>query len=91
MCTFPDNLGGAGELLELRRWWDNIVLWGPKLGYNSNPSKWWLVVKPTVEDKAREIFGGISINVTIDGRKYLSGYIGSKRRCGRYAEELVNS
>ena len=38
MCTFPDNLGGAGELLELRRWWDNIVLWGRWLGYNSNPS-----------------------------------------------------
>ena len=40
--AFVDDLGGAGELLELRRWWDNIVLQGPKLGYNSNPSKSWL-------------------------------------------------
>lgn len=67
------------------------MLRGPKLGYNSNPSKSWLVVKLTVEDKAREIFVGISINVTTDGRKYLSGYIGSERGCGKYAEELVSS
>ena len=59
-----NDLGEAGELLELRRWWDNIVLWGPKLGYNPNPSKLWLVVKPTVDEKAQEIFGGISINIT---------------------------
>ena len=32
--AFADDLGGAGELLELRHWWDNIVLWGLKLGYN---------------------------------------------------------
>lgn len=24
--AFADDLGGAGELLELRHWWDNIVL-----------------------------------------------------------------
>ena len=58
--AFADDLGGAGELLELRRWWDNIVLWGPNynLGYNPNPSKSWLVIKPTVEAKAREILEG---------------------------------
>ena len=59
--------------------------------YNPNPSKSWLVVKRTVEEKAREIFGGISINITTDGRKYLGGYIGSESGCGKYAEELVSS
>ena len=29
--AFADDLGGAGDLLELRRWWDNIVNCGPKL------------------------------------------------------------
>ena len=89
--AFSDDLGGAGELLELRCWWDNIVLWGPKLGYNPNPLKSWLVVKPTVEEKAREIFGGTNINITIDGRKYLGGYIGSESGRGKYAEDLVSS
>ena len=59
--------------------------------YNLNPSKAWLVVKRTVEEKAREIFGGISINITTDRRKYLGGYIGSESGCNKYAEELVSS
>ena len=89
--AFADDLGGAGELLELRRWWDNIVLWGPKLGYNPNALKSWLLVKPTTEEKAREMFGGTSINITADGRKYIGSYIGSESGCGKYAEELVSS
>lgn len=30
--AFTDYLGGAGELLELRCWWDTIVPWGPNVG-----------------------------------------------------------
>ena len=86
--AFADDLGGADELLELRRWWDNIVSWGPKLGYNPNVSKLWLLVKPTAEEKARDIFGGSKINITTDGRKYLGFYIGSESGCGKYAEEF---
>ena len=67
------------------------MLWGPKLGYNPNPSNSWLIVKPTVEEKAREVFGGISINITTGGRKYIGGYIGSESECGKYAEELISS
>ena len=37
--VFADELGGASDLLELRRWWGNIVNCGPKLGYNPNASK----------------------------------------------------
>lgn len=29
--VFADDLGGADELLEPRRWWDTIVLHGRKL------------------------------------------------------------
>ena len=89
--AFADDLGGAGELLELRRWWDNIVSRGPKLGYNPNTSTSWLVVKPQAEEKAREIFGGTSIDITTEGRKYLGGYTGSESGCRKYAEELVSS
>ena len=41
---------------------------GPKLGYNPNASKSWLVVKPQAEEKAREIFGGTGINITTKGK-----------------------
>ena len=89
--AFADDLGGAGDLLELRRWWDNIVNCGPKLGYNPNASKSWLIVKPEVQTKAREIFRGTKINITTEGRKYLGGYIGSEDGWDEYADELVNS
>ena len=42
--AFADDLGGAGELFELRRWWDNILSCGHRLGYNPNTAKSWLVV-----------------------------------------------
>ena len=37
--AFANDLGGADELLKLRWWWDNIVICGLKLGYNSKSSK----------------------------------------------------
>ena len=89
--AFADDLGGAGDLLELQRWWDNIVNCVPKLGYNPNASKSWLIVKPEVQTKAQEIFGGTKINITTEKRKYLGGYIGSEDGWDEYADELVNS
>ena len=89
--AFADDLGGGGTLLELSCWWYNILSWGSKLGHYPNASKSRLVVKPTVEQKAREIFGVSSINVTIDGRRYHGGYIASESARGKYAEELVSS
>ena len=71
-------------------WWDIIVSFHPKLGYNPNASKSWLVVKPQAEQKAWEIFGGTSINVTTEGRKSLGGFIESESGYGKYAEELVS-
>ena len=80
--ALADDVSGAGELLELQHWWDNIVSCGPKLGYNPSASKSWLVVKPQAEEKAREIFGGTSTsNITAEGREYLGGFIGSESRC----------
>ena len=90
-AAFADDLGGAGELWHLRRWWDNIVIVGPKLGYYPNGSKSWLVVKPIKEEKARQIFRDTNIKVTTEGQSYLEGYIGSESGQSKYADELVSS
>ena len=89
--AFADDLGGAGDLITLRRWWDDIVLYGPKLGYNLNAARSWLVVKPHTEVCAWEVFERTNINITTEGRKYLGGFIGSESGSGKYAEELVSS
>ena len=90
-AAFADDLGGAGELWHLRRWWDNIVIVGPKLGYYPSGSKSWLVVKPIKEEKARQIFRDTNIKVTTEGRSYLGGYTGSESGQSKYANELVSS
>ena len=63
--AFADDLGGAGELMHLRNWWNNVVTFGPLLGYHPNASKSWLVVKPIEEEKSRQIFEDTNIKVTI--------------------------
>ena len=40
--AFAYDLRGGGDLITLRRWWDNNVLHGPKLGYNPKAAKSWL-------------------------------------------------
>ena len=45
------------------------MLYGPKLGYNQNAAKSWLVVKQHTEVCAREVFEGTNINITTEGRK----------------------
>ena len=32
-AAFADDLSCAGKLTQLRKWWDNIVIYGPPLGY----------------------------------------------------------
>ena len=57
-AAFADDLSGAGKLTQLRKWWDNIVIYGPPLGYFPRADKFCLIVKPNLEQSAKEIFAG---------------------------------
>ena len=76
--AFADDLSGAGKLIHVRSWWDNIVAHGPRLGYYPRADKSWLIVKPHLEDAAKEIFAGTDVRISTSGHKYLGGYIGSE-------------
>ena len=56
-------------------WWERIILLGPAYGYNANPSKTWLVVKPQRYSLAMEIFSDTGVNITCEGKRYLSSAI----------------
>ena len=56
-------------------WWERITLLGPAYGYNANPSKTWLVVKPEHHSLAVEIFSDTGVNITCEGKRYLR-YLG---------------
>lgn len=89
--AFADDLLGAGKLRNLRDWWSQILIQGPRLGYYPNASKTWLVVKQEVVEQAKVIFRDTSINITCEGRKYLGGFIGTNTSRDEYAKDLVSN
>ena len=89
-AAYADDLGGAGTLLHLKSWWDNVLHYGPLIGYHPNASNTWLVVKEENYEQACEIFGNTQINITTSGRKYLGSYIGTPNDKSDYANKVVN-
>ena len=69
-AAYADDLAGVGKLESLKRWWQNLIDFGPKLGYYPEPSKSWLIVKLEHLDEAKKIFSGTGLNITVDGRKH---------------------
>ena len=73
---YADDGSGGGKLADLRNWWDDLKMNGPLFGYYPEATKTWLITKPMYEDKARQMFP--DVNVTIEGRKFLGSFIGTK-------------
>ena len=87
--AFADDLAGAQNLVNLKKWWENIEKFGPMLGYFPKASKSWLIVKPNLVDEAKRIFNGTNINVTTEGRKYLGGFIGTDEGKSIYSHKRI--
>jgi len=54
---------------------DRLETAGPHYGYNPNPAKTWLVVKPEHYKAAAEVFRNTGINITEDGMRDIGGFI----------------
>ena len=89
--AYADDLAGIGKLLNLRKWWDDIMINGPLIGYKPNAKKSWVVVKNEHLEQALDIFKGTGVNVTSAGRKYLGGAIGANEFQQNHIRQLVSS
>ena len=87
--AYADDIGGGSRLRNVRLWWDKMVEFGPYLGYFPKASKSWLVAKAEKLEEAKEMFAGTGVNITIEGRKYLGGYVGTREGAVKYVDELV--
>ena len=87
--AYADDVGGGSRLRNLRLWWDRIEEFGPKIGYYPKASKSWLVVKADKLEEAEEIFAGTGIKVTVEGKKYLGGFVGNEEGIHKYIGELL--
>ena len=77
-CWYADDSTGGGNILNLKRWWDSLLVLGTRCGYFLNGTKSWLVVKEDAVVTAREVFNGSDIHITTEGHHYLGGVIGSE-------------
>ena len=75
--AYADDLIGAGNIKDLRKWWDTITQHGPPLGYRPNAAKSSLIVKTEHKELAENIFEGTNVIIRTDGAKHLGAAIGT--------------
>ena len=86
---YADDAGATGTLEKLKEWWELLNNKGPQLGYFPEASKSWLVVKPSLEEKAKQVFAGTGVKITSEGRKYLGSPIGTKDFVKSFVSNMV--
>ena len=90
-AAYADDLTGAGKLNQLKQWFDSIVVNGPKLGYNAEPTKSWLIVKEDKLVEAEAIFADTGVNITTQGKKHLGASLGTSDYKNEFVSSLVKT
>ena len=62
---------------------------GPKLGYNPQPAKSWLIIKNNKVAEAKEHFRETQIQLTTTGERHLGAVIGNEEFKAIYCKKLV--
>ena len=83
--AYADDFTAAGSVRSLRSWWSTLCELGPKFGYYPEPSKSWLIVKPSFLSKT-SIFADTEIKVTTEGKRHLGAVVGNTK----FKEEYIN-
>ena len=60
---YADDSSGAGRLGQIRLWWDELQAIGRRYGYFTNSEKTQLLVKPELEQEARQMFACLCVRV----------------------------
>jgi hypothetical protein len=89
--AFADDLTGVGTLNNLKTWWENILEYGPYLGYHVNESKSWLITKSNHMQQAKEMFALSTMKITSDGHKHLGAVVGITENKEKYVNDKVNT
>ena len=84
---YADDSSAGGKMVRLKVWWDRLLERGPAFGYQANPSKSVLVVKPECLDEARRVFAGSGIRITDEGHRYLGAAIGTPEYCQHFVQK----
>ena len=88
---YADNATNAATCLELRAWWDTLLAQGQGFGYHPNACKTHQIVKEQFFDKAKRVFEGTNVNITVQGRHHLEDAIGFREYTENYVDEKVKN
>ena len=77
-APYPDDLTAAGSIMRFRNWWEALCRLGPKLGYFSERSESWLIVKKKVVQKPQSVFKDTKIKITMRVSDILVQLLGRK-------------
>ena len=88
-AAYADDLAGVGKIESLKRWWLNLMEYGPKIGYYPEPTKSWLIVKVEHLEEAKKIFNDTGLNITVDGRKHLGAAVGTSTFKNEYVAKKI--
>ena len=89
-AAYADDLAGVGKIKSLKRWWLNLMEYGPKMGYYPEPTKSWLIVKVEHLEEAKRIFNDTGLNITVDGRKHLGAAVGTSTFKNEYVAKKID-
>ncbi|XP_063615254.1 uncharacterized protein LOC134788297 [Penaeus indicus] len=87
--AYADDITGAGKIEDIKRWWDEIVLYGPMQGYYPNAQKTVLIVKPQKLDLAKEKFKNTDIIIKTGGEKHLGAILGPIHNREKFIKDRV--
>ena len=88
-AAYADDLNGGGKIAQLRSRFDNIVVHCPKYGYNTEPTKSWLITKEHLFEEGTRAFEGAGVNVTASGKKQLGAAIDQLDYKNEFVAHLV--
>ena len=74
---YADDAAAAGQLSNLRIWWNLLCDVGPQFGYFVNSAKTFLIVKEAHLPLAHSIFYDTGVQFTTEGRLNLGAAIGT--------------
>ena len=84
--AFADDFTVAGKISEIRKFWDMVIISGPKYGYFPKAEKYFLIVKENYIDVANDQFVDTNVKITTTGQRHLGAVIGSPN----FKTEYVN-
>lgn len=65
--AYADDVTTAGEVTQLKNWWNILCMLGRIFGYYPKASKSWLILIQKTKQKALSVFKDTAIKITTEG------------------------